>query len=175
MYTPAKPNSTRTEPEVTTRVYLLEGADAAGKTALAEKIGQETPDSQEFVYIHNDASDSALPGTLFKHYRAQLMDALERENTVTVIDRSFLSELVYGYTFRGRSRISARQAIKLTDWAIEHGIILVGCIADDFTRQERMAERGEEWNEKDPAIGAYFSQIFRGDSSWYIVDSSSAR
>lgn len=158
-----------------TKVYVLEGADATGKSTLAMEM-QSRADlddpAQEYVYIHNDASDAKLPGSLYRHYRAQLLDALDRPNTITIIDRSWLSEYVYGTLYRGAPRITGRQVAKLTRWAKKHGIVLLGLYADPEVRFRRIRERGETWDVTQRAVGESYAQIFQ-DLSWTTVDSTS--
>lgn len=160
-------------------VYVLEGADGTGKTTLADDLLSSDTGigygylGVDYVYIHNKADDAKLPGSLYRHYRAQLMDALERPG-VTVIDRSFLSEYVYGTVMRsGRPRISKRQAVRLTRWCLRRGIVLVLCEAPAITRNARLIERGERLNPRADAIAAIFSTIAQAPY-WTHVDSSSA-
>ncbi|QOP66623.1 thymidylate kinase [Microbacterium phage Lahqtemish] len=162
------------------QVFLIEGADGTGKTSFVEsmasihaQLGDPTP-----RFIHNDASDHKLPGSLFRHYRSQLLDAIDFRDTAgisTYIDRSFLSEAVYGPIYRGRSRISPRQARRLERLADRHAVVLLGMEADLNVRRRRILERGETWTNADAFVGAIYAQHFRERGRyWITADSSSA-
>lgn len=163
---------------MTPTVYLIEGADGTGKTTFVKRAVTHAAmaDFPEPRVIHNDASDHKLPGSLYRHYRAQLLDAIDfRDNhgVSTYIDRSFLSELVYGPLYRGKSRITRRQARRLERLANRHGIVLLGMTADLDVRRLRIRARGESWTNKDAFVGAIYSQHFGASPCWLTVDSSS--
>ena len=157
-------------------IVVIEGADGTGKTTVVENAirGHTRAGDPEPRFIHNDASDHKLPGSLYRHYRAQLLDAVAfRANGVsTYIDRSFLSELVYGRLYRGRSRITHRQARRLERLADKAGIVLLGMTAGLDTRRLRIRARGEEWDPKQPFVGAMYSQHFHESGRWVIADST---
>lgn len=159
------------------QVYLIEGADATGKSSFVRRMAAHNPAYPEPRIIHNDASDHKLPGSLYRHYRAQLLDAIDFRDTAgvtTYIDRSFLSELIYGELYRGRARITPRQARRLERLADRHGVVLLGMVADLNVRRLRMRARGEVWTPKDAFVGANYSQQFRESGRWVIADSTSA-
>jgi thymidylate kinase len=160
-------------------VYLIEGADGTGKTSFVDSmvsIHQQLGEREPRL-IHNDASDHKLPGSLYRHYRAQLLEAIDFRDTAgisTYIDRSFLSELIYGSLYRGHSRITIRQARRLERLADRHGVVLLGMHADLNIRKARILARGETWDHTDAVIGAFYSQYFRESGRWATADSSSA-
>ena len=157
------------------QVYILEGADGAGKTTTAETLLAAYPDDK-FIYVHNGISDAYLPGSLFRHYRAQILEAIDwRERGVTtIIDRSFLSEAVYGHLYRGKSRISDRQVRRLERLAVKHDVVLLGLEAHPDVRRARLESRGEEWDGNQSWVAAFYAAHFRESDSWIIADSSSA-
>ncbi|AVR56775.1 thymidylate kinase [Microbacterium phage Elva] len=161
------------------QVFLIEGADGTGKTTFVGRMAARhaAAGHREPRLIHNDASDHRLPGSLYRHYRAQLLDAVDFRDTAgvtTYIDRSFLSELVYGPLYRGRSRITPRQARRLERLADRHGVVLLGMTAELNTRRLRVRARGEAWTAKDAFVGAEYSRQFRESGRWVIADSTSA-
>jgi len=155
-------------------IIVLEGADGTGKTT-AVQAGQAYAHSQgmEVRSIHNGPDDADLPGSLYRHYRAQLLDAIDfRDQGIsTFIDRSFLSEAIYGGVYRGNSRISSFGLIRLENLARHHGIELMAFEAPDGLRKTRIEERGEVWDEyKDPTIGELYTEYFRLHTSWITAD-----
>jgi thymidylate kinase len=96
------------------QVIVLEGCDGVGKTTLAEALAARhghtivhsgrTPDGTDLADRYETIL--ALPGRL-------------------VLDRSFISELVYGPLDRGRSRLTLPAAITLTQRVAERGGVLV--------------------------------------------------
>ncbi|QTF81968.1 thymidylate kinase [Microbacterium phage BabyYoda] len=161
------------------QVFLIEGADATGKSSFVSRmvVHAAMADYPEPRVIHNDASDHKLPGSLYRHYRAQLLDAVEFRDVhgvSTYIDRSFLSELVYGRLYRGRSRITPRQARRLERLADRLGVVLLGMTAELNIRRLRVRARGETWTAKDAFVGAEYSQQFRESGRWVIADSTPA-
>jgi thymidylate kinase len=150
------------------RVVVLEGPDASGKTAMAEHIlSWDFP--EDYVYIHNDASDAKLPGSLYRHYKAQLLDALDSPAPITVIDRSFVSEYVYGTVYRGKPRISRRQALRLSRWALKQGVEFLGMQVPTDVAYTRMRARGETFDLfYELNIHKLYDHFFR-DASWTTV------
>jgi thymidylate kinase len=96
------------------QVIVLEGCDGAGKTTLAEALAARhgytivhsgrTPDGTDLADRYETIL--ALPGRL-------------------VLDRSFISELVYGSLDRGRSRLTLPVVMTLTQRVAERGGVLV--------------------------------------------------
>ncbi|QJD49850.1 thymidylate kinase [Microbacterium phage AvGardian] len=165
---------------MTAQIVLLEGADGTGKTTFVERSVRHALErgEEEPRVIHNDASDHLLPGSLYRHYRAQLLDAVQfrADGISTFIDRSFLSEVVYGRLYRGTSRVTLREAHKLERLAHEAGILLLGMTAPLDVRRLRLRARGEEWDPKQPFVGAFYSQHFRERGRyWVTADSTSAQ
>lgn len=172
------------------RIYLIEGADGAGKTSFVQRASsrlwrahvRETLHNLNIPLlappriIHNGPEDASLPGSLFQHYRAQLLDAISfREQGITTfIDRSYLSEQIYGRLFRGKSRISERQVRRLDRLAAKAGVIMLGFEAVDDVRRARIEARGETWGRKQYLIAArYYIHFREPNSSWHTVDSTS--
>ncbi|AXH47324.1 thymidylate kinase [Microbacterium phage Eden] len=160
-------------------IFVLEGADGTGKTTFIEnRIRADVlAGLPEPRFIHNTSADKDLPGSLFKHYRAQLLDAVEfRANGIsTYIDRGFLSELIYGRLYRGKALLTERQVRTLERLAVEADIVLLGLTADLSIRRDRILARGESWDNKQAFVGAFYSQHFRERGKfWITADSSSA-
>lgn len=161
------------------QIILLEGADGTGKTTFVRRMSAMHLAGGTAVprFIHNTAADRHLGGSLYLHYKAQLMDALDfrRGGISTYIDRSFLSELIYGRLYRGKARITEAQARRLERFALKNDIILLGMTAEDVIRRARIEERGETFDGMQPIVGALYSQHFaEREAYWVTADSTSA-
>jgi len=95
-------------------VIVLDGCDGTGKTTLAEELREQhgyavthsgrTPDGTDLADRYRRLL--AMPGRI-------------------VLDRSFISELVYGPLLHGRSRITQQAAVSLAQDAAQRGGTLV--------------------------------------------------
>lgn len=95
-------------------VIILDGCDGTGKTTLAEALREQlgyavthsgqTPDGVDLADRYRNLL--AMPGRI-------------------VLDRSFVSELVYGPLLRGRSRITQQAAVSLVRDVAHRGGTLV--------------------------------------------------
>lgn len=96
------------------QTVALEGCDGAGKTTLAARLAA----AHGFVVIHSDRTPDDVD--LVDRYRS----FLARSGRV-VLDRCFLSELVYGPLYRGRSRIDREETVALVaEVASRHGVFV---------------------------------------------------
>ncbi len=100
-------------------VIVLEGCDGTGKTTFASGLAER----HGYAVLHSgriaDATDLA------ERYRSVL--GLPGK---IALDRSFISELVYGTVREGRSRLTARQTAELAFVLADRGGVLVhltGC------------------------------------------------
>lgn len=73
-------------------IIVLEGADCSGKTTLAKMIHENSPGS---VYFHNGPNDNSV-----FHYMDQITKGSGVGAPLTIIDRMWLSELIYGSIVR---------------------------------------------------------------------------
>lgn len=157
------------------RVYLVEGPDGVGKSTfianmVAADLAAGNPEPRQ---IHNTADDAKLPGNLFQHYRAQLLDAIDfrdNDNRSTYIDRGYLSEVVYGLVYRGKTRVSPRERLRLELLSKRAGIILLGMETPENTRRDRIELRGEVWDAKQPAVAHTYHNYFQSHGGWIIAD-----
>src|ERR1035441_7475866 len=79
-------------------LVVLEGCDAAGKSTIARNLR----DYAGFAVVHSAYNPTAV--ALIKYYESVI-----RGSDKLVMDRSFVSEVVYGKILRGKSRIDDRQ------------------------------------------------------------------
>ena len=95
-------------------LIILDGCDGAGKTTLAAALANRHGHSLLHATLTPAGTD------LFAKYHAILARPGPQ-----VLDRSFVSELVYGPLDRGRSRLTFEQAADLAAAAAQRGGILV--------------------------------------------------
>jgi thymidylate kinase len=95
-------------------LIVLEGCDGAGKTTLAAALAAR----HGYAIVHATLTPEGTD--LFEKYRA----ILARPGPL-VLDRSFVSELVYGPLERGYSRLSFEQAAHLASITARRGGLLV--------------------------------------------------
>lgn len=134
------------------RTAVLEGGDGVGKSTLAHILvtrhgfasvhSPRTPDHQDLVSRYRDLL--ARPGKL-------------------VLDRSFLSELVYGPLYRGHSRITWTQALDLAELVTNRDGIFLHLIAPAATVHERLNNRDGQAPEAEElsALAEAYERTFR--------------
>lgn len=111
-------------------VIVLEGCDGAGKTSIADALR----DQHGYAVTH---SGRTRDGTdLAARYR-QILATPGR----IVLDRSFISELVYGPLFHRRSRITPPAAVDLARLAAGRGGVLVHLTGNPDVIAARLASR----------------------------------
>ena len=95
-------------------VIVLEGCDGVGKTTVAARL----VDAYGYARVHSGRTPDGVD--LASRYRT----ILARPGKL-VLDRSFVSELVYGPLQHGRSRISIAEAASLASIIAEREGVLV--------------------------------------------------
>lgn len=140
-------------------ILLFEGADSSGKTSLAryfvEKYGAH--------YIHGRVHKDA-----WKWHNAAIRRALrfKEHGEFTVIDRNFISHLVYGRVFNNQQYDA--EARFLDDAFRENGALIVLCSPDDQLRQiarwekEKAAGRPEAFDNIKQVVALY-ADLARGN------------
>lgn len=111
-------------------VIVLEGCDGVGKTTYATALAA----SYGFQRVHADRTPDGV--NLFQRHRAIL--AMPGR---LVLDRSFISELVYGPLLHDRCRLSTPQAIELISRTVARGGVLVHLTARPEQIQARLLAR----------------------------------
>ena len=95
-------------------VIVLDGCDGTGKTTLAEALREELG----YAVTHSGRTPDGID--LVGRYRRLLA-----EPGRIALDRSFISELVYGPLLYGRSRITPQTAVSLAQDVAQRGGTLV--------------------------------------------------
>lgn len=116
-------------------VIVIEGADAAGKTTLANYICNKFNAKYEHMIYYKDC---------WTNHLACVRRVIElAENNVVVVDRHWISEVLYAHVFRDGSQypLAARFMDRMF---VKMGALYILCVPSDITKQiARHAERKE--------------------------------
>lgn len=147
------------------RLFILEGVDGAGKSTLAEKLAA----IHGAKLIHRGRIPEGR--TFRQEYVDDPREALEHSDVV--MDRSYLSEWVYGAVFRRQSNQSMDDLSALLDLHNDPSIDIVRLYlyAPEQVLAERLEARGDETVRIPdlPGLLARYSAAVRGHS-WVTWD-----
>jgi len=101
--------------------FIIEGTEQQGKTTLAQKLVKEFGYSYKHFGVPVEGFDPIKEYTSF-------IDGTNR-----IIDRGYLSEIVYGNLFRGKSSIDTIIQEKIESTLQENNYILLLCNRNKFT------------------------------------------
>lgn len=113
-------------------IIIVEGCDKSGKSTLSRLLKSLL----QADYYHSSLS---LEEDLFLKYRS----LIERVQKLTICDRFYPSELVYGPIIRGHSRLSKEQFIKLNQLVARKGGFFVYCESSIEVITKRIQDRGD--------------------------------
>ena len=119
-------------------VVVLEGCDGTGKSTLAALLGAR----RGYTIVRSGRLDDGAD--LADRYRA----VLDQPGNL-VLDRSFITELVYGPLRNGRSRLDPDQAVRLAFALADRGAVLVHLTAHPKALAWRLRARDGH----SPALG----------------------
>lgn len=130
------------------RTLALDGSDGAGKTTLAHHLAA----GHGFTVHHSARTPDGI--SLIARYRRILAAP-----GPLVLDRCFVSELVYGPRYHGRSRITLGQAIKLAKAVAARDGALVHLTGPPAALHDRLLARdgrtAASGNEVEALVTAY--------------------
>ncbi|WP_194891328.1 hypothetical protein [Catenulispora pinisilvae] len=112
------------------RVVALDGCDGTGKTSLANLLAL----NYGFTIVHSPRTPDQVD--LADRYRSLISG-----DGKVVMDRCFISELVYGPIHRGRTRLSLEDAFDLAEAVAAHGGVMVHLTAPPQVIRHRLLER----------------------------------
>lgn len=136
-------------------LIILEGCDAAGKSTLASHLRNDAG----YTVIHSAYNPSA--DALIKHY-----ESIMRNPDKLVMDRSFVSEVVYGEILRGKSRINDSQFRHLVELvADEHGCF----VHVRASLQTIIARLQDRQHENDPNLSHIEAILTRYDEVFGVI------
>ncbi len=112
---------------------VLEGIDQVGKTTLATELAK-----LGYRVVHSPYNPSHTD--IKQHYQA-LIDAASEP---TVFDRSFISEMAYGLTLRGQSRLSNHDFVELLKLFTKRSCVVLYLTDDIDLIRIRIQSHSEE-------------------------------
>lgn len=144
-------------------IIILEGADASGKSTLANEIAKDAiEDGREFVYYHGQP----WPGKVEWQHKARMLGAIQNANEgrTVVLDHYWVAEQLYGAEYRGGPAYDPKEI----DEAMQRqGASIVLCVPSDLEAQARRhAERrakGLEHFEKAKGIIQRYADLCHGN------------
>lgn len=94
------------------RLLIFEGSDCTGKSTLINKIYEtyETLGDSNVILIHNGVYESRAQA--FEAYCDQLSDNADK---AILLDRSYISELIYGSIYRNEHNSKWKSEIRLVE------------------------------------------------------------
>lgn len=131
-------------------IIIIEGADGAGKTTLANTIQKQTG----YMLLHRTQPKTAADKERMMSEYVEVIKAGKN----CILDRSWYSEMVYGPVMRDASIISYPQMYALERMLAKHGAIIIHCTAKESTLWDRCQVRGEDYITKRDT----FHKIYEG-------------
>ena len=142
-------------------IYILEGPDRCGKTTLGKAIATKLKGN----YIHASGHKSLMPGmTAFHSGILDIAEWAQKQGISTVIDRLWVSEMVYGELLRPKD--PGHVNYKVDQFRIrcsKLGVTYIFCMTKDAVSRHAM-DRDHEHAYTD----SQFKQIVEGYT--YIRD-----
>lgn len=108
-------------------IIILEGPDGAGKTTLAEALRHRLQPDRMTQIVKHGPYTNLVPEELCKIYFRSMTQALTYNDHV-IMDRSWLSERIYGNVYRGGAdRVDMPRKRMLERVALARGAVVVHC------------------------------------------------
>ena len=131
-------------------LIVIDGYDGTGKTTLARRLAAEHGYRIWHASLTPDGTD------LFARYHA-IITQPQRQ----ALDRSFISELVYGPLERGRSRLTLDQATRLAVAVADRGIFVhLTCEPDQIAARLLARDGSAPATPHIRAFTAAYAQVF---------------
>lgn len=113
-------------------IIILEGPDGGGKSTIAEALRQSvyprTPSGMATHMVHHGPYPGIQKGLALRYLASLRRRHHDNQKTVVIMDRSWLSEPVYGAALRGgQDRIGVAQRRMLERIALKCGAMVVLC------------------------------------------------
>ena len=127
-------------------LIILEGVDGAGKSTLADALITEHKSrhgSYRAKVLHRGPLDKDRDP--LDEYENSLEYSAADFASLTVCDRWYLSEMIYGPLYRGRSRLDEFRWVHVNKFLEARGALKIVVTAKASTIIERLDSRGEDY------------------------------
>jgi len=125
-------------------IVILEGPDGAGKTTLSDTLRQQLQNGKMVHVVKHGPYTDVEAEHLCKIYFRAMTPALTFDDHV-IMDRSWLSEPIYGNTYRnGQNRIDMPRKRMLERAALSRGGIVIHCQPDFEVCAKTFSRRTDE-------------------------------
>lgn len=158
-------------------VILLDGADCTGKTTLAGNIAKRATDlGAQPIICH---LGKPAPGTCWEEHKTALCDYLDkafRLDMLVIADRHFLSEAVYGCSYRTGSEYpyAARHVDRLLHRFRALRVICappVGFVVENHAKMKQV--RREEYDSGMDIVAQRYLDLWHGAKSGHVTHGTS--
>lgn len=123
-------------------IYILEGPDGAGKSTLAAKLATALGGA---IIAHHGPYLNLGGHALAQTYLDSMLPALMGEQAV-ILDRSWISEQVYGEVYRKGSRLTVEMQNTIEAAAADAGVAVIVCLPPlPAVLQVWEARKGQEY------------------------------
>ena len=120
-------------------LIMLDGVDGAGKTTYAKELCAAWDGPSRLIHR------SRFEGNPMDEYENSLMDYMPNNGELVVLDRWFLSELVYGTVLRGTSKLHIRDTVHVERFLASRGALNIIMTASTEVILSRLRKRGEDY------------------------------
>ena len=125
-------------------IIILEGPDGAGKTTLSESLRQRLQSSHMVHVVKHGPYKGVASEDLCRIYFRAMTPALTFNDHV-IMDRSWLSEPIYGEVYRnGDNRIDMPRRRMLERAALSRGAVVIHCQPDFEVCAKAFSSRTED-------------------------------
>lgn len=139
-------------------IIILEGPDGAGKSLLAHTLGIRLEKMGLMTVSSHHTSYPGLKDPSLRYLASLRRDWQHKPNRVVILDRSWLSEPIYGQVLRGGvDRVGLASRRMLERVALKSGAVVVRCYPPYEVCQRNWAQRQADELIQEPA---YLKQVY---------------
>lgn len=143
-------------------IIILEGPDGAGKTTLGREIVRQT----DGLYMH-----LTLKSKMWRYQTAALRWAVrESQHRLVVVDRHWITELIYGKVYRNHSHFPIAARAMHRTWLRFGALYVLCCPPPDYVVETVRRLKGErkemyEADQKMREVAQRFLDVWHGDKT----------
>lgn len=150
-------------------LIMLDGVDGAGKTTFANELRDAWNGPSRILHR------SQFTGNPMDEYENSLLDYYPASDELVILDRWFLSELVYGTVLRDRSKLTIRDTVHIDKFLASRGALNIVMTAPTDVLLNRLTARGEDYLPMDKVFQV--NKMFVGwakENDWIVLKAGSS-